>query len=426
MKTKKRHIVIISPEYPTYTNWGGVATHNKNIARLYRDMGHTVTVITHIPDGKTVRVTHDEGIVIHALPLRLNNRILHILIYKILCAPIRCIARATIPLTFFSLEWNIVSLLYFRSLIQRRVVDLIHAPDYHFPTLFISHFFRNIPLIINVQGPQYMYDKYEQRSTDRKIKGWIEHFYVHRFAKKIIACSKNIKDRILTDEPDLSTRVQHIPNFLYQIPKPDPTPISTNTIVYWGRMEYRKGTDALLRSFIRMAKRNPHLSLILIGEFVDYFTTEKPYASLDDVLTDWRVPENIRRRVFAYPRIDSHDVLTRVLSTMKGIAVFPSRFEPFGYVTIEAMSMGFVTVASMCGGGKEIITPEHDGYLCNPTERSITSCITHVRTLSPSRIRRVVANARKTVTRTYGPKHAMRAFSSLVEEVVTDARHIQT
>jgi glycosyltransferase involved in cell wall biosynthesis len=49
------------------------------------------------------------------------------------------------------------------------------------------------------------------------------------------------------------------------------------------------------------------------------------------------------------------------------ICVFPSRYEPFGIVLLEAMAAGKALIASSTGGIPEVIRDGQTGLLCSPT-----------------------------------------------------------
>jgi len=54
----------------------------------------------------------------------------------------------------------------------------------------------------------------------------------------------------------------------------------------------------------------------------------------------------------------------------RGVFVQPSTYEPFGLAVIESMASRIVTVATLNGGPKEIITHGVDGYLIDPQDES--------------------------------------------------------
>ena len=57
------------------------------------------------------------------------------------------------------------------------------------------------------------------------------------------------------------------------------------------------------------------------------------------------------------------------------IAVFPSRYEPFGMMVLEAMALKKPIIATNVGGIKEIIQNYGNGILVNPNVNEISKAI---------------------------------------------------
>ncbi len=73
------------------------------------------------------------------------------------------------------------------------------------------------------------------------------------------------------------------------------------------------------------------------------------------------LPDAVRERTVLLPWQDQ-ERLMRVYDE-HGVFLFPSLFEGFGKVFLEAMSRGLVVVASDTGGMRDVIRSEWDGYL---------------------------------------------------------------
>jgi glycosyltransferase involved in cell wall biosynthesis len=84
------------------------------------------------------------------------------------------------------------------------------------------------------------------------------------------------------------------------------------------------------------------------------------------------------------------------------IAVFPSLYEPFGIVALEAMGLGTATVVSRTGGLAEIVEHGVDGWLVEPgDDRMLAGTILNILS-DPEGARKVAARGRTKALTRYG------------------------
>ena len=411
------NIAIISPEYPPFTNWGGVATYNENLAKMLARAGHSVHVLTPAYGALVYELAPEQNITIHPVHYTFGSKFFNALYYRFPCGPARYALRMLFPLTFLSVEWNIFVFFEYRQVRKETTFDVIHSPDYHFPALLIRFLERSVPFVVDVQGSQWMFDRFEKHSVDRTVKGAIERWYVRHVAASVVACSRGIRDAMERALPEMRGRMHAIPNMIDTLLYRSQSPVNIKNIVYWGRLEYRKGTDVLLRAFIRLAKSHSDIRLFLIGKDGGYFPFRGHKVSFETLLKELKVPRKVRSRIIWYPHIDNRKFLVDLLGKVKGIAVFPSRFEPFGYVTLEAMALGYVTVASDSIGGREIISDGVNGFLAHATESSIEEHISGVFRLSPVAIRRLSRQATRAAQRTYDLPVIAKTYEQLYKDM---------
>jgi glycosyltransferase involved in cell wall biosynthesis len=160
-----------------------------------------------------------------------------------------------------------------------------------------------------------------------------------------------------------------------------------NFILYAGRFRKFKGVTYLIQAFSEISK-DYDTDLLLVGSGPDEERIKKMAAS-----------KNLDDRVQFIPLVDKTK-LREYLSKCK-VFVFPSLFEAFGVVVIEAMASGKPVIASDIPGPKDIITQGYDGFLfekqnVNELKRYLELC------LSDEKLRRKIGeNARKTVEEKY-------------------------
>jgi glycosyltransferase involved in cell wall biosynthesis len=131
---------------------------------------------------------------------------------------------------------------------------------------------------------------------------------------------------------------------------------------YFGRIEPRKGVQNLIEAFRRM----PELKLELIGGDVPY----SPYGTSFRAWLSRELPANVR---FVEP-LPREELLRRLQRT--DVCIFPSLFENWPNVCIEAMAAARVVIGSVHGGMGEMIEHGRSGF--------------HVDGRDPADIRRVV------------------------------------
>lgn len=132
-------------------------------------------------------------------------------------------------------------------------------------------------------------------------------------------------------------------------------------ILFVGRLVWIKGVDKLVNAMPLILKEIPNAKLVIVGlgEMKEHAERIVQSQKLQDCVK-FRyefVPED--ERIAHYAACD--------------VAVFPSLYEPFGIVAIEAMSMEkpIVVGASGISGMKEIVVPdgpEQCGFHVNPSD----------------------------------------------------------
>jgi len=131
--------------------------------------------------------------------------------------------------------------------------------------------------------------------------------------------------------------------------------------LFIGRLVWIKGVDKLIRAMPYVLEKVPNAKLVIVGlgEMRDYLEKLVYNLKLQDVVK-FRfefIPEE--ERIVHYAACD--------------VAVYPSLYEPFGIVTLEAMSMEKPVVVGATGvsGMREIVVtsgPDQCGFHINPND----------------------------------------------------------
>ncbi|MGD8506028.1 MAG: glycosyltransferase family 4 protein [Candidatus Bathyarchaeota archaeon] len=132
-------------------------------------------------------------------------------------------------------------------------------------------------------------------------------------------------------------------------------------ILFLGRLVLVKGVDKLIGAMRHVLHEIPNAKLVVVGlgEMRDYLEKMVQNLNLQDVVKFCFefIPEE--ERIAHYAACD--------------VAVFPSLYEPFGIVALEAMSMGKPVVVGARGvsGMREIVIPtgqDQCGFHVNPND----------------------------------------------------------
>jgi glycosyltransferase involved in cell wall biosynthesis len=182
-------------------------------------------------------------------------------------------------------------------------------------------------------------------------------------------------------------------------------------ILFIGRLVGVKGVDKLIMAMSNIVQKIPKAKLVIVGlgDLQEYLTNLVKTMRLDHVVK-FRfefVPEE--ERILHYAACD--------------VAVFPSLYEPFGIVVLEAMSMGKPVVVGGAGvsGMREIVIAcgeEQCGYHINPSNPAdiawgITSTLE-----SPGKIKWLGQNGRRRVLNEFTWDKIAEKTLALYEQVM--------
>lgn len=258
----------------------------------------------------------------------------------------------------------IVSIFNLRSLIIRLKPHSIHSfmdgPNIAL-CLSIIDKLSNFRTVLNIQvSPLQNYKGLYAKAIHLLMK------YLYPRSWKVIAISKGVASEV---EKICDNRIKCDVNYnigvtrlksQIDIPKGN----DVFRIVACGRLTEQKGFDLLIRS-IHLLKNKFDLSLTILGEGPDKL-------KLLDLAKDLGL-NNVYFEGFVNDPVD--------VFKEYDLFVLSSRWEGFGNVIVEAMSIGLPVIATDCPHGpREIISDDIDGKLICPNDVSaLSDAITHLR-----------------------------------------------
>ncbi|MFN4895165.1 MAG: glycosyltransferase family 4 protein [Pseudomonadota bacterium] len=257
-----------------------------------------------------------------------------------------------------------------RKVHEQSELDLLLVTDFGGESLFLQlapllrRDGRDVPMVMTIHGASRDVNQANLRTLT------LEDEIICLQEEIAIACSsvclapsqiywKQILERL--DLAEMPVRI--IPNFFNRELFSDPIPsVSSGSehksdrkkIVFVGRLEYRKGIDILLAAFDRVASSRSDIELHIVGRDLEW-SEYKGYFS-----EYWlsKLSLEVAQMVHFHGHKSPEELKSLIQSAY--VAVFPSRWEPFGIVALEAMATGMPVVVTAGTGLAEIVGARYE------------------------------------------------------------------
>jgi glycogen(starch) synthase len=343
-------IAFVSFEYPPDTALGGIATYIYQAAHMLVLKGHIVEVFVASP--KSGDTTLDNGVIVH----------------KVLTGS-RDDFRSLVAKRFFDRH-------------QQVSFDILEGPDYGAEASECIKLAPNIPFTIKLHSPTFLVN--EMGKTKVSLVNRIRAFagalirmrnpFPEKYNKQsdpeyrhilkadvIVAPSLAIADKVkkgwqLEDRNFDLVPLPYVPSEAYLQIEPA---TKTNTILYFGRLEQRKGVLDFANAIPSILKKFPETKFRFLGR------------SLQSPVNGMNMREYISQLLNNYA--DSIEFINEVNPTevpkqlaMADICILPSIWESYGFVCLEAMAAARGVIATNSGGMKEILDNGRVGLLVPP------------------------------------------------------------
>lgn len=238
--------------------------------------------------------------------------------------------------------------------------DVVHAHDWltAYAARAVKHAF-DIPLIATLHATEFgrnrgLYTDLQRHISD--IEWWLAFE-----AWRVICCSEAMRSELRTIFQLPLDKIRVIPNGVdFPERREDAARIAAvrrrfagdgeKLLFFVGRLVYEKGVDLILRALPRVLERHPQTVLVVSGRGPEE-------GGLKRLAQELGVGERVR--FTGYISDDDRNTLYQAAD----VAVFPSRYEPFGIVALEAMAFGLPVVAARVGGLAEVIDADRTGLL---------------------------------------------------------------
>ncbi|QXV67504.1 glycosyltransferase family 4 protein [Mucilaginibacter sp. 21P] len=352
----------ISFEHPLGQRGGGIGTYVDQVATIMAQRGHDIHVFTGF-SGTAYSTKSLKNYVLHLVPAKSID------VFRL----------AVIP--------------FFEQANDEKPFDAIESAEYGADGISIKKKHFKIPLVVKLHTPSFLVKQLNFTSpsfttkarfiTGAIVRGRMPKLYwkeqlnhdiekeIYLLADKVSSPSKSLAEIVANKWGHREITI--IPN-----PYVPPAEIHSLNIsqekdvcrvLFLGRLEKRKGIYYLLAAIPQIIEVNPNIIFHFVG-------SDQP--SYKDSLT---VRSLMEKRLHGYKKHLKFDgfienqQLHNVFSE-SDLCIFPSLWENFPNVCLEAMAAGRAVIGTNNGGMAEMIDHLKDGYLIEPNSpAAITNAI---------------------------------------------------
>ncbi len=337
-------IVMLSWEYPPKIV-GGIARHVEEISWALAKSGIEVHVVTCEFPGAPEEEVYNDVFIHRVAPYQPTDNFVH-WVHQ-LNAAMRDRAEALLR------QWVAGD--------KKREPILLHAHDWlaYFAGRELKHQFK-LPLVATIHATEYGRNHGIHDDGQRYIHS-IEWQLVYE-AWRVIVCSSFMKGEVEYalsapgDKVDIIPNGVHSEKFNYEFPADEATAFRSQfaapeekLILFVGRLVREKGVEVLIEALPKVRAGYHDAKLIIVG------------GGYRDHLVQLAEARGVARHIYFTGFLPDESLLK--LYKVIDVACFPSLYEPFGIVALEAMAAGAPVVASDAGGFYEMVEPDRTGTI---------------------------------------------------------------
>jgi glycosyltransferase involved in cell wall biosynthesis len=375
---------LLTTEYPPFFG-GGISTYCHFTAKMFDQKGHQVSVFINDDSVTDVLVAQQEGVrIIRFNPSRTQSGLFlgHV--------------------TNISYEFAHIVRHFIES---EGAPDLIEAQEYlgiAYYLLQYKHLLynwcKNIPVVITMHSPSFLYMEYNHISEYKYPNFWIcemERFCLQA-ADLLISPSAFMLEELQKRMQLGNENVHIISNpfeTAYQAEEKADT--KADQIVFYGKLTVQKGAFKLLKYFEQLWDNGFSEPLYLIGgQDIVYHPEGKTMGDI--------IKQKYKKFIDAgllklEDRIKPAEIPNR-LSKAK-VVIIPSANDNLPYVVFEMMSLGKIVLVSKQGGHSEVIEDGVDGFVFDHIHpATFANQLKVILNLSEGRKQQLAKNAKQKVT----------------------------
>jgi glycosyltransferase involved in cell wall biosynthesis len=347
-------VCLVSQEYPPESGKGGIGTQTLTKARLLKERGHDVHVLSStVKPGPALQTGDEDGVTVH----RLQPPTVNVAVFE----------RAPYWLGY---SWLVFT--HLRELEQRLTFDLIHFPE-HGAEGFVYQLDRSTwawtPIVVQLHGPLMLL----QQQT-----GWPdEGSDLFRIGAQMEADTIRLADGLLsssTTSADFAAERYGVDRASIEIVyagidlevfRPGPAPSADRPVVaFVGNVTLAKGLETAFEAVMSLRERYPGIQLKVIGEGRDVFRDRLVRRA-----EEAGAPAALEFTGFVADRAE-------LAEHLRGATVLcgPATFECGPVLAnLEAMACGCPVVAGNSAGAAEGMIDGETGFLVPPGDVEATA-----------------------------------------------------
>ena len=380
---------LLTTEYPPFFG-GGISTYCYFTAQMLAENGHAVTVF--VNDASVADIVTDvkDGIRI----IRFN--------------PSHTDSSGFLGhVTNISYEFaHIVK----QFIEQEGAPDIIEAQEYLGIAYYLMQFkhlqydwCKNIPVVITMHSPSFLYMEYNHVLEYRYPNYWIcemERFCLQA-ADLLLSPSQFILNELRKRFRLDNDKVVIVPN-PYQVKgdnDPENPANAPDQIVFYGKLTVQKGAFKLLHYFKDLWDSGFSEPLYLVGgQDIVYHPEGKTMGDIIRVKYKNYIDKGLLR---LEDRIKPSEIKTRLASAK--VVIIPSANDNLPYVLFEMLELGKVVLISKQGGHSEVVEHGKDGFIFDHNHPdTFATQLKAILAMTPEQRQQVSQRAIEKVTNNYG------------------------
>lgn len=240
--------------------------------------------------------------------------------------------------------------------------DLIHAHDWlaAYAARVLKTAFK-LPMVATIHATEWGRNQGLHNDLQRYISD-VEWWLCYE-AWRVICCSLYMREELQQVFQTPEDKLRVIPNGVdprpFQATQPDPgfrshyAAPDEKIVFYVGRLVQEKGVQVLVEAATQILAAYPCCKFVIAGK-----------GPTQDALQSQVRDKGLSERFYFTGYVE--DQTKSRLYRVADVAVFPSLYEPFGIVALEAMAAGVPVVVSDVGGLREIIASGVNGLKAFP------------------------------------------------------------